>query len=580
MTIQHTGQHTLTGIGVSPGLAVGRPVWLRQSAAPAVERRTLQANEVASEVERFRAAVAEAKAQISRIRARVAKEIGEHEAQVFDAHLTFLEDPAYVGEIERKIEADAINAEAACADVTTATREMLQALPDEYLQARADDIRDVGQRLLRCLLGETAAAVAEDETTSVIWVADELMPSDLSALPKNVTGLASVGGSKTAHTAIMARTLGIPAVYGIGDALRDELADSDVVILNGDEGTLQVHPSPEEIAAAEKTVHERSVALERAREIAQRPAVTKDGVRIDVFANVGGPQDFAAALANGADGIGLFRTEFLYLENDHWPTEQEQYEVYRQALEAFGERPVIIRTLDIGGDKSLPYATLPTEENPFLGLRAIRYCLAETEVFRTQLRALLRASAHGTLWIMFPMVETLDELQAAKAWLERCRAELIQEGVAVAERIPVGIMVETPAAAMTADILAQESDFFSIGTNDLTQYTLAADRGNPSVSGLYNPAHPAVLRLIANTCSAAAKAGIPVGMCGEFAGDPVFTELLVGLGLQELSMSASFIPAVKEKVNATEGERARKLAEQALQLGRPEAVEALVKSPR
>ncbi|CAM3961072.1 phosphoenolpyruvate--protein phosphotransferase [Alicyclobacillus pomorum] len=573
------GQHnnaapeTFQGIGVSPGIAAGVPKWLRKEAAAVIERREIDSSEVAAEVNRFQAAVAETKRQIEQVRASVERDIGEEEAKVFDAHLSFLADPAYVGEIERKIQSERLNAEAACQDVTDQTREMLASLPNEYLQARADDIRDVGQRLVQCLMGGTGQTDVSGWDTHTILVADELMPSDLSALPKNVVGLITAKGSKTAHTAIMARTLGLPAVYGLGDAIH-EISEDEAVILNGDAGTVVVHPMEEDVQAAMEAAARRGEELRRAREAAQQPAETTDGVRIDVFANIGGLQDLDAALANGADGVGLFRTEFLYLENDHWPTEEEQYEVYRKALEAFGTRPVVIRTLDIGGDKALPYAALPSEENPFLGLRAIRYCLQQVDVFRTQLRALLRASAHGTLWIMFPMVETLDELRAARKHLEECRQQLANEGYAMAEHIPVGIMVETPAAAVTADILAKEADFFSIGTNDLTQYTLAADRGNADVANLYQPSHPAVLRLIHQTCKAAQAAGIPVGMCGEFAGDPEFTELLVGLGLQELSMSASFIPSVKGKVKATERAAAARLADEVVKLSSPEEVRA------
>ncbi len=572
------GQHirtapvTLQGIGVSPGLAAGVPMWMRKETAAVIERREIDSSAVTAEVDRFKAAVLETKRQIEQVRASVERDIGKEEAKVFDAHLSFLEDPAYVGEIERKIQSERLNAEAACQDVTDQTREMLASLPSEYLQARADDIRDVGRRLVQCLMGgETGQEDVSGRATHTILVADELMPSDLSALPKNVVGLITAKGSKTAHTAIMARTLGLPAVYGLGDAIH-AISEDENVIVNGDAGTVVVHPLDEDVQAAMDAAALRGEELRRAREAAQQPVETTDGVRIDVFANIGGLQDLDAALANGADGVGLFRTEFLYLENDHWPTEEEQYEVYRKALEAFGTRPVVIRTLDIGGDKALPYAALPSEENPFLGLRAIRYCLQEVEVFHTQLRALLRASAHGTLWIMFPMVETLDELRSARKHLEECRQQLANEGYAMAEHIPVGIMVETPAAAVTADILAKEADFFSIGTNDLTQYTLAADRGNAAVANLYHPTHPAVLRLIHQTCKAAEAAGIPVGMCGEFAGDPEFTELLVGLGLQELSMSASFIPSVKGKVKGTERAAAARLADEVVKLSSPEEV--------
>ncbi len=560
---------TLQGIGAAPGLAVGVAIRL-QAEVLDVKRWSIAPDAVAAEVERFEQAVADTKQQIAEERARVEREIGETEAQVFDAHLSFLDDPAYAGEIRRRIQQEQLNAEALVADVTEATRQMLAALPSEYLQARADDIRDVGRRLLHNLSGQAAPRLQTAAEPGIL-VADELLPSDLSGAGKNTIGLVAAKGSKTAHTAIMARTLGIPAVYGLGDAV-EEIPDGAWIIVNGDDGTVTVHPDPETLQRAREQVEKLSAAAEKSRQAAGQPAVTRDGVRVDVFANIGGPSDVSAALENGADGVGLFRTEFLYLENDHWPTEDEQFAVYKSVLEAFGTRPVLIRTLDIGGDKHLPYAALPKEENPFLGLRAIRYSLAEPEIFKTQLRALLRASAYGTLWIMFPMVETLAELRQAKQLLSACREELVSAGHAVADEIPVGIMVETPAAAITADLLAEEADFFSIGTNDLTQYTLAADRGNPAVADLYNPAHPAVLRLIRDVCEAAKRAQIPVGMCGEFAGETEFTELLIGLGVQELSMSAAFIPKVKAKVRELTQAHAATVAEQALRTTSPEEV--------
>jgi phosphotransferase system enzyme I (PtsI) len=561
---------TLRGIGVAPGMAVGVAIRLRSAVLDA-ERRTIALEAVAAELERFEQAVADVKRQIAEERARVAEEIGENEAQVFDAHLAFLDDPAYTGEIRRRIQQDQTNAEAVVADVTEATRQMLAALPSEYLQARADDIRDVGRRLLINLSGGDAVQRFQVTAEPCILVADELMPSDLSGLGKNVVGLVTARGSKTAHTAIMARTLGIPAVYGLGDAL-EQIADGSWMIVNGDDGTVTVNADQEALQRAREQAERLADAATRSREAADEPAVTRDGVRVEVFANIGGLDDLSAALANGADGVGLFRTEFLYLENDHWPTEDEQFEVYKSVLEAFGQRPVLIRTLDIGGDKHLPYATLPKEDNPFLGLRAIRYSLAQPDIFKAQLRALLRASVYGTLWIMFPMVETLAELRQAKQLLDTCREELVSAGHSVADRIPVGIMVETPAAAVTADLLAEEADFFSIGTNDLTQYTLAADRGNPAVADLYNPAHPAVLRLIRQVCEAARRAQIPVGMCGEFAGEVEFTELLVGLGVQELSMSAAFIPKVKARVRDLTQADAVTVAERALRSSSPEEV--------
>ncbi|MCL6516475.1 phosphoenolpyruvate--protein phosphotransferase [Alicyclobacillus sp.] len=565
---------TLQGIGVAPGVAAGRAVWLRREAGEVPVRR-LGDSEVQAEQERFRAAIDAARLEITALRKRVAADVGQAEAQVFDAHLAFLGDPAYAGEIERKIAADRVNAEAACREVTEATRAMLASLPDEYLAARADDIRDVGGRLMRILQGVAGVDLAH-LTEPTVLVADELVPSDLSGLPAHVVGFVTARGSKTAHTAILARTMRLPAVYGLGEAV-EAIADGRMLVVDGDAGRVVLDPSEDEVEGVRRDQRAQAELRAQAEARANEPAATQDGRRIEVFANIGKPQDAEAAVAAGADGVGLFRTEFLYLENDHWPTEEEQYDAYRRVLEAFGDKPVIIRTLDIGGDKRLPYAELPVEENPFLGLRAIRYCLAKPEVFRTQIRALLRASVHGNLWIMFPMVESVSEFRAARAFVADCREELTQEGVRMAADVKLGVMVETPAAALTADLLAREVDFFSIGTNDLTQYTLAADRGNADVAHLYDPLHPAVLRLIRMTCDAAENAGIPVGMCGEMAGDAALTELLIGLGLQELSMSSAFVALVKERVRGVDAGRARERADKAAAAETPDAVREVIR---
>jgi phosphotransferase system enzyme I (PtsI) len=436
----------------------------------------------------------------------------------------------------------------------------------------------VGSRLLLILTGKKPFDPSLLTPGSVV-VSEELTPSDTAQFPEGIAGMVTARGSKTAHAAIMARTLGIPAVLGLGASI-EQIKDGDTVIVDGDQGTIQINPDKTVEEQVRKQIAEQEKAREQALREAKAEAKTADGKRIQVFANIGSLNDIDIALNNHAEGVGLFRTEFLYLENDHWPTEEEQYQAYAKVLSAFGDRPVVIRTLDIGGDKELPYAKLPKEENPFLGHRAIRFCLANPDLFKTQLRALLKASVHGNLWIMFPMIENLSEIRQAKALLNECRTELANEGVKVADKIPVGIMIEVPAAAITADLLAKEVDFMSIGTNDLTQYTLAADRGNEQVAHLYDAAHPAVLRLVKMTCDAAHKAGILVGMCGELAGDPSMTETLIGLGLHELSMSAGTIPEVKQQVRKVNSAQAKQLADQAILLEDGDQVRALAKGQK
>lgn len=550
---------SIKGIGAAAGMAIGQAVWWRKDQPEVTET---EVTDIEQEEKRLETAVEKARIQLQELRQTTQERMGEEEAGIFDAHLAFLDDPSYVGEMKSRIRDQKKNAEAICQQVTDEMAAMLASLDDEYMQARADDIHDVGGRLLLLLLGKEPFDPSRLEAGSVV-VATELAPSDTAQFPPGIAGMVTARGSKTAHAAIMARTLGIPAVLGLGDSL-DEINEGDTIILDGESGAITLNPDADTRDRAEADIKRQQEIREQALKRADQDAYTADGKRVQVLANIGSPADVDAALQNGAEGVGLFRTEFLYLENDHWPTEEEQYRSYRKVLEAFGDKPVVIRTLDIGGDKDLPYAELPNEENPFLGHRAIRFCLANPDIFKTQLRALLRAGVYGDLWVMFPMVENLSEVRQAKALLNECRQELEQAGVATAADIKVGIMVEVPAAAVIADLLAKEVDFMSIGTNDLTQYTLAADRGNELVAHLYDAAHPAVLRLVKKTCDAAHEAGIIAGMCGELAGDPKMTEILVGLGLHELSMSAGAIPEVKEGVRKVEFDEARQLADQSL----------------
>ncbi|MFC7439866.1 phosphoenolpyruvate--protein phosphotransferase [Laceyella putida] len=563
---------TIQGVGAAPGINLGTAIWWRKE-QPTVIAKSI--TNVAEETAKLEQAIQQAKEQITALRQIAADRMGEEEAQVFDAHLAFLDDPGFTGEMKSRIASQKKNAEAICQEVTEEMSSLMASLDDEYMQARADDIRDVGSRLLLLLLGKKPFDPSLLKAGDVV-IAEELTPSDTAQFPEGIAGMVTAKGSKTAHAAIMARTLGIPAVLGLGAAI-NQINDDDTVIVDGDKGIVTLNPDTAQEQVVRTQIEKQKQAREAALKEAAADAYTADGKRIQTFANIGSLNDIEIALKNHAEGVGLFRTEFLYLESDHWPTEDEQYQAYSKVLSSFGERPVVIRTLDIGGDKDLPYADLPKEENPFLGHRAIRYCLANPDMFKTQLKALLRASVHGNLWIMFPMIENVSEIRATKALLNKCRQELAQAGIAVADDIKIGIMIEVPAAAITADLLAKEVDFMSIGTNDLTQYTLAADRGNEQVAHLYDAAHPAVLRLVKLTCDAANKAGIVVGMCGELAGDPTMTEILVGLGLHELSMSAGTIPEVKQQVRAVDSAKAKALADKAVQLEDGDQVRELAK---
>jgi len=563
----------LKGIGASAGLAIGKAIWWKKAKHEVTEQ---EIDSVEHEQKRFDDAVQTAMEQITELKEQTKEKIGEDEAEVFQAHLTFLSDPEYVGKIRERIQSEKKNAEYICEQVTNETCEILASLDDEYMQARADDVRDIGNRLITILSGETQLHPAQLQAGDIV-IAEELTPSETAQFPKELSGIITEKGSQTAHAAIIARTLGIPAIVGLGQAIH-EIQDGDRLIIDGEKGEVILNPSQELEQSITTQIKEQQKRKHEALQKAAEEAITADNQRIQIFANIGNLTDLQDALDHHAEGIGLFRTEFLYQENQDWPTEEEQYEAYTTVLKAFADRPVLIRTLDIGGDKELPYADLPKEENPFLGHRAIRYCLDHPEIFKTQLRALLRASIHGNLWIMLPMIENPSEIQETKKLLKECQQELTAENRPFRQQIPLGIMVEIPAAAINADRLAKEVDFMSIGTNDLAQYTLAADRGNEKVAHLYDAAHPAVLRLIHMTAQAAKKAEIQVGICGELAGDPLLTEVLVGLGVDELSMSATAIPETKEKIRHLRTDTAKKLAQQVLALDDGQQVREFLRS--
>lgn len=563
----------LTGIAASPGIAIAKAFRYAHDVAEAPERAEIA--DATAEAERFRAAVARSKTEIDAIREATERRLGAAKAEIFEAHLMLLDDPDLVDAVLEQIANESVNAEYALHEVTAMIVEMLRGMDSEMLRERAADVLDVSGRVMSHLQGR-AYATLSGITEETVIVAQDLTPSDTAQLDLDyVRGFVTEIGSRTSHSAIMARSLELPAIVGAGKAAAG-VPHGATIVLDANEGRIVVDPSAEELAAfrAKKEAYDaRTAELKR---LASEPSVSADGVHVELAANIGGVEDVAKALENGADGVGLFRTEFLYMGRSALPTEEEQYETYRHVLAKMNGKRVVIRTLDIGGDKELPYLALPKESNPFLGLRAVRFCLSREDVFRTQLRALLRASTAGKLNIMFPMIAVASELRQAKALLAEERAKLAREGVPVADDIEVGIMIEIPAAALNADYLAKEVDFFSIGTNDLIQYTMAADRMNDAVSYLYQPYHPSVLRLVRMVIRAAEREGKWTGMCGEMAGDLTAIPLLLGLGLGEFSMSASSVLPARELIGRLSRQEWAGLAEEALQLGTQEEVKQFV----
>lgn len=553
------GDNAWSGVAASPGVAVG-PAALYRPQLPQVTRQHI--DDPAGEWQRLQSALTTARQELVALQAQATRQIGAADAAIFAAHALILQDPELLANVQARISSDGINAEAAWHEAMNELAATYQALDDAYMQARAADVRDVARRVLGQLMAMEMPSLAF--TRPVILVAADLTPSDTARLdPAQILGICTELGGATAHSAILARALGIPAVVGLGSQVW-QLASGQTVGLDGSRG--EVWPQPDDGQLA--VLQARRVAWQEAQHAAQATgrgaAITQDGRQIEVAANIGGPRDVPVALDYGAEGVGLFRTEFLFMDRPAPPDEAEQLAAYREVAAAMAPRPVIIRTLDVGGDKPLPYLDLGREENPFLGYRGIRFCLHRPDIFKPQLRAILRASQGHNLRVMFPMIGTLAELRAARAMLAEAQAELRAENVPFDEGLAVGIMIEVPSAVATADQLAGEADFFSIGTNDLTQYVMAADRGNANVAGLANALQPAVLRMIQQTVRAAHAAGIWVGMCGELAGNALATPLLVGLGLDELSMSAPALPAVKAAVRGLTMAEASALAGQVL----------------
>ncbi|WP_238917785.1 phosphoenolpyruvate--protein phosphotransferase [Clostridium sp. YIM B02555] len=530
------------GIAASKGYAIGR-VFLQEHEEIVINDAKI--TDIGAEKEKMQKALDSSKVQLETIKAKAEKEMGAEKAAVFEAHITLLDDPEFTGAMMMEIENNNVNGLKAIDNVTNTFVAIFESMDNEYMRERAADIKDVSKRILSNFAGKGGDSIAINEDNTIV-VAHDLTPSDTAGLDRTkVVGFITNIGGRTSHAAIMARTLEIPAVLGLGD-ITSCVKTGDTIIVDGLTGDVIINPSEEVVAEYKVKKDKFQAEQEELKKLINVKTTTKSGRRIEVCGNIGKPEDVLGVLANGGDGVGLFRTEFLYMDRDSAPTEDEQFESYKFVLEKMEGKQVVIRTLDIGGDKTLPYLPLPEEMNPFLGYRAIRLCLDRKDIFKVQLRALLRASIHGNLAVMFPMISGLQEFEQAKEVVEECKAELKAEGKEYSENIQWGIMVEIPAAAVYADELAKHVDFFSIGTNDLIQYTLAADRMSEKVSYLYNPMHPAVLRLIKMTIDGAHKHGKWVGMCGEMAGYEAAIPTLVEYGLDEFSMSATSILNAKK----------------------------------
>ncbi|MGO4540319.1 phosphoenolpyruvate--protein phosphotransferase [Paenibacillus sp. 2TAB19] len=567
---------SLRGIGASPGIAVAPAFFLTSERFVPVRTAVADGKQ---EIARFREAVAVSRGEVEVIRDAAEERFGADKAEIFEGHLMLLEDPDLIDAIEEKITDEAINAEFALHETAQSFIELLQSMEDELLRGRAVDIEDISSRIMSHLRGVPHMDLA-NLTEECVIVARDLTPSDTAQLNLAlVRGFITEVGSRTSHSAIMARSLEIPAIVGAGAAIY-AVPDNTVVIMDANEGLILINPTTNELETYQvKKQQDDQRKIELAK-LKDQPTLSSDGKQVELAANIGKLEDIQKAIDNGAEGIGLFRTEFLYMGRNSLPTEEEQFASYKYALEKMSPKPVVIRTLDIGGDKELPYMDLPRESNPFLGLRALRLCLDRQDLFRTQLRALLRASRYGNLKIMFPMIAVLEELLEAKRLLAEEQQKLIAEGVQLAEHIEVGMMVEIPAAAVSADLFAPEVDFFSIGTNDLIQYTMAADRMNENVAYLYQPWHPSLLRLIRLVIQAAETEGKWVGMCGEMAGDATAIPLLLGLGLHEFSMSAGSILPSRELIGQLDQAHWSGYADQALRMRSTQEITQLVEQMR
>ncbi|MGM0549059.1 MAG: phosphoenolpyruvate--protein phosphotransferase [Bacillota bacterium] len=562
----------LEGIAASPGIAIGKSL-LKEDKEIEINKEKIRSEQVESEIEKLHDALAESKKSLLQLKEETAEKLGKEKAEIFGAHLMILDDPEVIPAFENKIKDDKLNAAAAVKAVIDQFAAMFAAMDDDYLRERGSDIKDVGLRVIKNILGieDISDKISED----AIIIAEDLTPSDTAQLDTDkVLSFVTMDGSRTSHSAIMARSLGIPSVVGVGKTLFEKSENEMDIIVDGNSGKVYLNPDQSTLAEYKEKLEKYEAEQERLKAFKDQKAQTKDGYQVEVAGNMGNLKDVDPILANGGEGVGLFRSEFLYMDRNELPTEEEQFEVYKKATEKMGDRPLVIRTLDVGGDKELPYLDFPEEMNPFLGYRAIRVCLERDDIFKPQLRALLRAGLYGNIKIMFPMISSLDELLAAKAKVEEVKADLKAEGIDFNQNIDLGMMIEIPAAVMIADKLAKEVDFFSIGTNDLIQYTVAVDRMNEQIAEMHTPYHPAVLRLIKRTIEAGHAEDIWVGMCGEAAGEELLLPFLLGAGLDEFSMSAVSILKIKEILTKWDLDSAQKESAKILNLSTAAEVKA------
>lgn len=565
----------LTGIPAAPGITIGR-VYLLDSEDFVIPQRKIRRGEIESEIARFNSCLAETRRELLGIKTRISEEMGSEHASIFNAHLLVIEDPILINDVISRIEKELLGVECVFLDVMRRYIKVLSRTNDEYLRERVSDINDVGKRVLRNLLGakrETLDTLKE----KVVVIAYDLSPSDTAMMHKrNVIAFATDIGGKTSHTAIMAKSLEIPAVVGL-EVVTGSVKNGDTVIIDGTHGKVIINPGPDTIKKYEVdrkrfTDFEKDLAS-----LKKLPCETLDGKRVTLSANIELPEDMPSVLAHNADGIGLYRTEYFYMNRQDLPTEEEHYKAYKTVAEKMYPKHVVIRTLDLGGDKFLSPLHMPKEMNPFMGWRAIRFCLAQPDIFKIQLRSVLRASVRGNLKMMYPMISGIEELKKANALLEEAKNELKAQSVKFNEDMEVGAMIEVPSAALTSDVIAEEADFFSIGTNDLIQYSLAVDRVNEKIAYLYEPMHPAVLRLIRTVIENGHAKNIPVGMCGEMAGDPLLTVILLGMGLDEFSTSPVSMLEVKRIIRAVSFSEAKKVADKIMKLSTREEIEELAR---